>query len=579
MILQATSYPRYPNRSVRRLDGLWDFAALGREAEADEVRPEWIDFSHRIDVPSAFNAYPAWAGQRGLFAYRTTIPTEPGRAACLRLHGAGMWHRILISDDGGQSYQNIEETALPYSGLSVELPPTGSNERILLLLSDNRFDFDRVPLQEEYFDFYAYGGLFRSVDYHEVPPARLDRATVRTLDLDAGHLHIEVCCAGSSQDDRPGRLSIDGHPVADFTLPAGARSHAIEVTVPDLAPWSPKCPTLHELTVTLGEGAAAEQLVERFGHRQIEVRDGALRLNGQPLHLRGFCRHEAHPECGPALPWYRLVQDAQLIRSSGGNFVRGAHYPQDPRFLDLCDELGLLVFEESLGWQQGLRHFSSPGYGDACERQTRLMVRNSINHPCVILWGFLNEGESHRPESEGLYRRLAAAVREEDASRPLTYATNHPEDDRSLDLVDVVSINTYPGWYGDFNGPERPLDTIIPRIRELVAMMADRPETRGKPVLLSEIGAGALHGWHDLHRVHWSEEYQSDLIEVVCREVMDNPDLLGVALWQFCDGRTYANPRALGRPRAFNNKGLFDEYRRPKMAAETVKRIFSEAAR
>jgi len=141
----------------------------------------------------------------------------------------------------------------------------------------------------------------------------------------------------------------------------------------------------------------------------------------------------------------------------------------------------------------------------------------------------------------------------------------------------AIFVNIYPGWYADSDGPERPLGDIVPRIRELLAHLAASPETAGKPVLISEIGAGALYGWHDAHRTHWSEEYQSDLLEIVCREVVGNKDLLGVALWQFCDGRTYANPRALTRPRAFNNKGLFDEYRRPKLAAETVKRIFRKA--
>jgi len=568
-----TIYPRYPWRTVHRLDGLWDFASLGAEASVADVQPESITFNRRIDVPSAYDAYPDWAGQRGLFAYRTTVPTEPGRAAHLRLHGAGMWHRLLISDDGGRSYQCIEDLALPYSGISVELPPAESSERHLLLLSDNRFDFDRVPLLEEFFDFYAYGGLFRSVDYHEAPTDRLERAAVRTLGHREGRLGVDIRCASATDAAREGELFVDGVAVGNFTLPAGADRHRMEITLSGLAPWSPESPALHELGITLGD----DRLVERFGLRQIEVRDGALFLNDRPVRLRGVCRHEAHPEYGPALPWSRIVQDVQLIRASGCNFVRGAHYPQDPRFLDLCDEVGLLVFEESLGWQQGLRHFHSAEYGDACERQTRLMVRNSINHPSVILWGFLNEGESHRPESEALYRRLTAAVKEEDDSRPLTYASNHPEDDLNFDLADVISLNIYPGWYAEPDGAERPLGDIVPRIRELLAHLAASPETAGKPVLISEIGAGALYGWHDLHRTHWSEEYQSDLLEIVCREVVENQDLLGVALWQFCDGRTYANPRALTRPRAFNNKGLFDEYRRPKLAAETVKRIFREA--
>lgn len=81
-------------------------------------------------------------------------------------------------------------------------------------------------------------------------------------------------------------------------------------------------------------------------------------------------------------------------------------------------------------------------------------------------------------------------------------------------------------------------------------------------------------GWRDALHAHYSEEYQAEYLETVCREVMTNPGILGVSLWQFCDCRTYAGAMALGRPRTFNNKGTFDEYRRPKQAAQVVKAAF-----
>jgi len=571
MQAKPSAYPHFPGRLVRRLDGVWDFADLGDDAAGPEaIDPGTLRFTDRIDVPSAYDAYPKWAGRRGLFAYRTRFPVTPGRSGLLRLHGAGMWLRVFYSDDAGATWQRAGDASLPYSGISLEFPPCPAAERSLIVLSDNRFDFDRVPLQEQYFDFYAYGGLFRSVDYHETGPFRIERAAVRVMDLAEGRLQVTLRCKGAGTGARNGSLRIDGEKVGDFTLPAGSEAHALEITVPGLEAWTPDNPALHLLEVAIDD----ERIVERFGMRTIECAEGALRLNGRPLFLRGVCRHEAHPAYGPALPLAQIVQDIQLMRDCGFNFVRGAHYPQDPRFLDLCDEYGLLVFEESLGWQQNERHFTSEPYRKACEAQTRLMVRNSINHPSVILWGFLNEGGSHLPESDALYQRLANAIREEDPSRPVTYACNHPRDDRNLALVDLVCVNMYPGWYGDPDGEPRPLEGIVPALRDLAERMAGHPDTRGKPLVISEIGAGAIYAWRDPLRGHWSEDYQSDLLGIVCRELLGNPAFSGVALWQFCDGRTYANARALGRPRSFNNKGLFDEYRRPKAAAATVRQHF-----
>lgn len=117
-----------------------------------------------------------------------------------------------------------------------------------------------------------------------------------------------------------------------------------------------------------------------------------------------------------------------------------------------------------------------------------------------------------------------------------------------------------------------PLDEIVPFMNNAIETV----ESYGggdKPLIFSEIGAGAIYGWRDQLAGHWSEEYQSDHLEVVIKEIQTNPRFSGVAIWQYCDGRTYASSRALGRPRAFNNKGTLDEYRRPKLAYRTVRSL------
>jgi len=150
----------------------------------------------------------------------------------------------------------------------------------------------------------------------------------------------------------------------------------------DLDPWSPSDPKLHTLRVRTN----GDDIIERFGIRELKIDDGKMLLNGEPLKLLGYCRHEAHPQFGPALPEQQLLHDLQILKDLGCNFVRGAHYPQDQRFLDLCDELGFLVKEESLGWNAPVEDFQNPVFCDLQEQQTRLMVRNSINHPSVIIF-------------------------------------------------------------------------------------------------------------------------------------------------------------------------------------------------
>ena len=258
----------------------------------------------------------------------------------------------------------------------------------------------------------------------------------------------------------------------------------------------------------------------------------------------------------------------------GCNFVRGSHYPQDQRFLDLCDELGFLVFEEALGWGTPVSHLKSERFNELQEVQTRAMVRASINHPSVILWGFLNECASDQPESMAPIRRLANAIREEDPTRLVTFATHKPFGDLNLDVVDVVSVNQYPGWYPENRDKERPVDEINPLI-DRSSNTFQRKGFRISPLSSAKWELGRSMAGATRLRPTGPKEYQMAYLETLARRVVDDARIAGVAIWQFCDGRTYASGHALGRPRAFNNKGTFDEYRRPKMAAAAVRAIFT----
>ena len=95
-------------------------------------------------------------------------------------------------------------------------------------------------------------------------------------------------------------------------------------------------------------------------------------------------------------------------------------------------------------------------------------------------------------------------------------------------------------------------------------------------MIMSEVGAGAIYGFHDRFRTFWTEEYQADLLEEILKYFFSRDRIAGISLWQFIDCRTYASAYALSRPRSFNNKGIFDEYRRAKLAAEVVTRFFHE---
>jgi beta-glucuronidase len=341
-----------------------------------------------------------------------------------------------------------------------------------------------------------------------------------------------------------------------------------DIELPGTPLWTPETPTLHLLRVELGE----DDWQQRIGIRQVQVRRGTLCLNGKPLQIRGMNRHEAHPGFGHSVPLSQQLADLQLLKDCGCNFVRGSHYPQDPNFLDLCDELGICVYSEAIGWQHTEEQLIAPHFVDAQSAHIREMVDAAYNHPSVIMWGILNESESASPACRNTFERLLSQVRLADPTRPVAFASNRHQRDICLDLCDVVCMNAYPGWY--FETPDRIaawLDQLFSELRQKV------PDV---PILISEIGAGALLGVRDANRQHWTEDYQAEVLQRVLAHLLaSSTDCIGVCLWQFCDCRVGQNAEAaMRRPRGFNNKGIFDEFRRPKLARDVVRRCFRRAS-
>ncbi len=555
-------------RQSWELDGVWDFVFLG-DVDPDVVDVRTIAFddedqaAHHMAVPGCFDATPAYAGQRGLVAYRTHLVLRDDTPHRLVFNSVHHWCRVYV--DGACLGEHVGG----FTRFNVDITDHAPGDVELVVLVDNRFNAERCPLHLPYFDWYHYGGITRPVILQRLGPLWIDRLTVRTLCLDPPTLQVDLAYnALELPGDTELTITLDGARVLEETLNLTEKAGHLtrELEVPDAALWSPSEPNLHLLHVQLGRDDARE----RVGIRQIAVEGQDILINGTPTRLLGVCRHEAHPQFGSALPEALIVADVQQLRDLGCNFVRGSHYPQDERFLDLCDEAGICVWNESIGWQHTAEHLTDPHFMDAQKAHIEEMVAMSENHAAVIMWGILNESHSNDPECRPAYESLLGTLRTLDASRPVTYACNHPYNDVCLDLVDIVAINCYPGWYvGDIENIPTYLDHIVEHL--------DAHGQANKPLIISEIGAGAIYGWRDMNETRWSEPYQVKLLDTVIRHLFqDRERYAGLSIWQFCDCRcSEQTRRILGRPRGFNNKGLVDEYRRPKLVYDVVRRAYS----
>jgi beta-galactosidase len=199
----------------------------------------------------------------------------------------------------------------------------------------------------------------------------------------------------------------------------------LETPVAAPRPWTAETPYRYTLVLTLRSPAGETLDFEssRVGFRQIEIRDGMLLLNGRRLVVRGVDRHEWHPRRGRAVTEADMRADIRLMKQLNFNAVRTCHYPDHPRWYDLCDEYGLYVTDEANAETHGAEALltKDPLWAGAyLERAVRLVLRDR-NHPCVLAWSLGNEcscGPHHAA--------MAAWVRHYDPTRPVQYESGHP---------------------------------------------------------------------------------------------------------------------------------------------------------
>ena len=262
-----------------------------------------------------------------------------------------------------------------------------------------------------------------------------------------------------------------------------------------------------------------------------------------------------------------MAYDMQLMLDAGANAVRTSHYPNDERFLDMCDEQGVLVWEENHARGLTEENMRNVNFDKQCEDCINEMVENHYNHPSIIIWGILNECASHTVVGREKYIKQLEQLRQLDQSRPKSFATCQYFTDICLDLPDILSVNLYPLWYTDENPA-----SMFERTKKWMEEAAGAE----KPLLITEFGAGGIYGYRSETGAKWTEERQKQILDAVIENYINHDDLSGIFLWQYCDTRVNEE-WCFNRPKTMNNKGIVDGYRRKKLAYDTVKKHYSKS--
>jgi hypothetical protein len=242
--------------------------------------------------------------------------------------------------------------------------------------------------------------------------------------------------------------------------PGGAGELEVDGVVPGAKRWSPRRPALYRAKVYLLDGEwSVDVAATRFGFRKVEIKDAKIHLDGKPVFLMGFDRHEDSPRTGMAVDLEGARADFTAMKEMGCNFVRFCHYPHHPGELDLCDEIGLLVMIESSMNEWGHVDHPEPNGGFSLtpedaplvvengERTIRKMVERDRNHPCVILCSVGNESAEERPDVVAGNGALVEHGRRLDPTRLWTHVSNSfekPGHENFYRSDDVIAVNLYP---------------------------------------------------------------------------------------------------------------------------------------
>ena len=280
-------------------------------------------------------------------------------------------------------------------------------------------------------DFWRFTGIAREVYLYARPKVHIEDITVTTDffngDLNTGQILIQLTApAAKGKTFKVDLYNPDGSPVNptqldNLQVKKDGKGEA-GIIIPQPLKWTAETPNLYTALISLYDGdKLIESVRQRIGIRKVEIKNGQLLVNGQPILIKGADRHELDPDGGYIVSMERMIQDIKIMKQLNINAVRTCHYPDDPRWYDLCDEYGIYLTAEANVESHGM------GYGEhtlAKRGDFELMhmerneanVKNFKNHPSIIVWSMGNEA-GFGPNFEKCYKW----IKEYDKTRPVQY--------------------------------------------------------------------------------------------------------------------------------------------------------------
>jgi beta-glucuronidase len=581
-------------RTVLDLSGIWKFKVDPNNTGEAKKWFNNFDSPIEIAVPGSWNEQLEELGLLhyvGAAWYGTTIciPNEfSGRRIWLRIGSADYASKVWVNGIPAGECPNgflpfeMDITSLVKPGeeavLVIRVDSTLTNETIPQGVRTQDYTDEKRLREETYpparFDFSPFGGIHRPVHLFATPKSLIHDVKVQTRILPGQKGLISVRAAVI--DGNGLKLTcciVDVSAQSTSTADVSKNEATTELSIDNCRYWSPADPHLYKLRLDLvGTHGVLDTCTVSVGVREVKIEGDRLLLNGEPVYLKGFGKHEDFAVTGKGLVLPVVVKDFQLMKWVNANSFRTSHYPYAEEIMAMADRQGFLVIDEVPANSLDMRHVNAQTLANHKEFIRKLIDRDS-NHPSLIMWALGNEpnlvGEESYFDGSGreYWKDVFAYARSLDSTRPMIVpncqraGTNDPV----FEFTDVIAINRYYGWY---EYPGR-LDFAIQVLDQEMELLHSK---YGKPLMMSEFGADTIPGLHSTSDQLFTEQYQEKMLEMYIKLLRSKSYTVGEHVWNFADFRTPQHFRRV----LLNMKGVFTRSRQPKLAAFKLKSLWAD---
>ncbi|WP_424493344.1 glycoside hydrolase family 2 TIM barrel-domain containing protein [Salinimicrobium sp. GXAS 041] len=542
----------YAQRTVQSLNSSWQFSR-----ENNPGKTETVNIPHTWNAEDAFRDGKEYFRGKATYTKNLFAPQKwQNDQVFLKFEGSNQVTEVFVN--GISAGKHIGGYTGFVIDISEELNFAAENE--LKIVVDNSHDTNIPPLDA---DFNFYGGIYRDLEliitdklHFELENAAAGNILIRTPEVseEKATVKIEATVVNDSEASKTAIVAVDILDPASKILKTlskkvrlkgkEAKNVIFEYSVENPRLWSPKDPQLYSFEMNIKGENAEEKLDEfssKFGLRWFEADpENGFFLNGEPIKLIGANRHQDLKGLGNALPNAVHKSDYKMIKEMGANFVRTAHYPQDPEVYRICDELGLIVWSEVPVINNVT---ATDAYHEVVLQMQKEQIQQYFNHPSVIFWGYMNEifirlvfnNEMTEPDKKAkietsveLAEKLEKLTKELDPYRLSVMALHENElynTSGIADIPDVIGWNLYFGWYS-------------PGLENFGKFLDEQHERYpNRPLIISEYGPGAdvRIQTEDPKPWDYSEAYQLKLHRSYINQVLARDYVVGMAAWNFAD--------------------------------------------